>query len=434
MQKLGLTFNTSGYVILGLSIFLAILVALAMAMILGVLAEDFRSAQNMIMPLMFMVMIPYFISLFADINTVSLPLKIFILAIPFSHPFLVSQNLYLGNYGMIAGGLAYMLVVFVVLVIFAARVFSTRQDPDHEAALRQEETGRRLKPLNDRVRTDGSGPRSRSAVGARTVSNTAYRMVYPFLPVFARAFGVDLATMSLALSARSASGALGPLIAPLHRPPRPAVRPLARTGPLRGRRLRRLRRARLRRLRRRALFLMTVGKYVIDPAVLAHLSDLVPYARRGRTLALTELSWSLAFILGVPAAGFLDRPLRLALALPGSGRFGPGRTRPRPDVRPGPGAAPGARARPGKRPRPRAPDIAQRYKAVFRLAGRPGRDRRHPGRGPCRTSWSISSSASGSRTRSGSSWPPSAPRRPPSASPNSAARDWSRPRSTASAR
>jgi ABC-2 type transport system permease protein len=125
MQKLGLTFSTTGYVILGLSIFLAILVALALAMILGVLAEDFRSAQNMIMPLMFMVMIPYFISIFADINSVSLPLKIFIMAIPFSHPFMVSQNLYLGNYGMIAAGLIYMLIVFVILVIFAARVFST---------------------------------------------------------------------------------------------------------------------------------------------------------------------------------------------------------------------------------------------------------------------------------------------------------------------
>jgi ABC-2 type transport system permease protein len=125
MQKLGLTFDTTGMIILGLSLFLAILVALALAMILGVLAEDFRSAQNMIMPLMFMVMIPYFLSLFADINTVSLPIKIFILAIPFSHPFLVSQNLYLGNYGMIAAGLGYMLVVFIVLVVFAARVFST---------------------------------------------------------------------------------------------------------------------------------------------------------------------------------------------------------------------------------------------------------------------------------------------------------------------
>jgi len=125
MRQLGLYFDTTGYIVLGAALFLAILVALAMAMILGVLAEDFRSAQNMIMPLMFMVMIPYFISLFADINTVSLPVKIFILAIPFSHPFLVSQNLYLGNYGLIFGGLAYMLVVFTVLVVFAARVFST---------------------------------------------------------------------------------------------------------------------------------------------------------------------------------------------------------------------------------------------------------------------------------------------------------------------
>jgi ABC-2 type transport system permease protein len=55
----------------------------------------------------------------------SLPLKIFVLAIPFTHPFLVSQNLYLGNYGMIAAGLAYMLVVFGVLVVVAARIFST---------------------------------------------------------------------------------------------------------------------------------------------------------------------------------------------------------------------------------------------------------------------------------------------------------------------
>ena len=125
MRQLGLYFGTGGYLVLGASLFLAILVALAMAMILGVLAEDFRSAQNMIMPVMFMVMIPYFISLFADINTVSLPVKLLIWAIPFSHPFLVSQNLYLGNTGMIVGGLAYMLVVFVVLVVFAARVFST---------------------------------------------------------------------------------------------------------------------------------------------------------------------------------------------------------------------------------------------------------------------------------------------------------------------
>ncbi|MGZ5487673.1 MAG: MFS transporter [Candidatus Aminicenantales bacterium] len=141
-------------------------------------------------------------------------------------------------------------------------------------------------------------------IGARATSNTAYRLVYPFLPVFARAFGVDLETMSLALSARSASGALGPLLAPFT--DRHGRRFglslglglfatgafLAFGGPTFL-------------LFTVALVLMTMGKYVIDPSILAHLSDIVPYEKRGRALALTELSWSLAFILGVPAAGFL---------------------------------------------------------------------------------------------------------------------------------
>jgi DHA1 family inner membrane transport protein len=150
------------------------------------------------------------------------------------------------------------------------------------------------------------GPLAKLAffVGTRTTSNTAYRIVYPFLPVFARSLGIDLGTMSLALAARSASGALGPLIAPFT--DRHGRRFgltlglalfaggafLAFAGPGFE-------------LFAAALILMTIGKYVIDPAILAHLSDIVPYERRGRALALTELSWSLAFFLGVPAAGFL---------------------------------------------------------------------------------------------------------------------------------
>jgi len=125
MKKLGLTYSTTGYLILGLALFITILCALALAMILGVLAEDFRSAQSMIMPLIFLVMIPYFISIFADINTLSLPIRIFILAIPFSHPFLTTQNLYLQNYTAILGGILYVFAVFVVLVGFAARIFSS---------------------------------------------------------------------------------------------------------------------------------------------------------------------------------------------------------------------------------------------------------------------------------------------------------------------
>jgi ABC-2 type transport system permease protein len=125
IQKLGLAMNAKALLILGVSLFFAILCALAMATILGVLAEDFRSAQSLVMPMVFLVLIPYFISFFADFRTLSLPVKLFVLAIPFSHPFLALQNIVLGNYRAVALGILYMLVVFVVLVIVAARIFST---------------------------------------------------------------------------------------------------------------------------------------------------------------------------------------------------------------------------------------------------------------------------------------------------------------------
>ena len=125
MRQLGLSFSTSGYVFLGISLFFAILCALAISMILGVLAEDFRSAQSLIMPVVLVVMIPYFISLFADLSTLSLPVKILLMAIPFSHPFMTVQNLYLQNYGAILGGIGYEVLVFAVLVVIAARIFSS---------------------------------------------------------------------------------------------------------------------------------------------------------------------------------------------------------------------------------------------------------------------------------------------------------------------
>ncbi len=125
IQKLGLSFTTNSYLILGISLFFAILCALAMATILGVLAEDFRSAQGLVMPMIFLVMIPYFISILFDINSLSLPAKILVLAIPFSHPFLTTQNIFLQNYSAIFYGMLYMLAVFVILVAIAARIFST---------------------------------------------------------------------------------------------------------------------------------------------------------------------------------------------------------------------------------------------------------------------------------------------------------------------
>lgn len=121
MQKLGLEFTSGDYVVLGISIFLAILCALGLTIILGVI-EDLK---RMILPLIFLVMIPYFISLFSDINSLSLPVKILIMLIPFSHPFIASQNILLGNYAVVFYGILYMLAVFIILIFICGRIFST---------------------------------------------------------------------------------------------------------------------------------------------------------------------------------------------------------------------------------------------------------------------------------------------------------------------
>jgi predicted MFS family arabinose efflux permease len=138
----------------------------------------------------------------------------------------------------------------------------------------------------------------------RTVLNSGYRMMYPFLPAFSRGLGVDLKTMSLALSVRAASGALGPLLSPLSdRHGRrlgmglgTGVFTLGAAVAFMGRGLPQF---------TAGLVLMTVGRYLFDPAALAHLGDRFPYSRRAFALAVSELSWALAFILGVPAVGLL---------------------------------------------------------------------------------------------------------------------------------
>lgn len=124
-QELGLKISTTGFIEIGVILFLAILLALSIAMILGAFAEDAKSAQGVVAPLMILVLIPYFMSLFLDINKLSPIFRYFIYAIPFSHIFLAMQNILQGNQTAIFSGAAYLLVLFIVFVLLAAKIFSS---------------------------------------------------------------------------------------------------------------------------------------------------------------------------------------------------------------------------------------------------------------------------------------------------------------------
>ena len=125
LRELGLTFTPGSYTLLGISLFFAILSALSLATILAVYAEDVKSAQTLLTPLMVLLLIPYLLSFFTDFSSLSLIAKILLFLIPFSHPFLASRFLLFGNIDMVIFGIIYMALFSIVCIIIAAKIFSS---------------------------------------------------------------------------------------------------------------------------------------------------------------------------------------------------------------------------------------------------------------------------------------------------------------------
>ncbi len=138
----------------------------------------------------------------------------------------------------------------------------------------------------------------------RTILNTMHRMVYPFLAVFARGLGIELTTISYVVTIRSFFGMLAPILGSI------ADRRGRKFGMLAGVFLFTIGMGLVAFFPNFitfsiAILLAIVGKYLFDPAMQAYFGDRIPYERRGTALAVTEVAWSLSFIIGVPAMGFL---------------------------------------------------------------------------------------------------------------------------------
>ncbi len=139
---------------------------------------------------------------------------------------------------------------------------------------------------------------------ARLILTIGWRMAYPFLPALARGLGVDLAAVAWGVTLRSGLGLAGPLFGAI--------------GDAWGRRAAMLLGLALfsgglllvliwptYAALLAALLLSGAGKLIFDPSMQAYLGDRVPYRRRGLAIALSELSWSGAFLLGMPLVGWL---------------------------------------------------------------------------------------------------------------------------------
>lgn len=125
ITQLGLSLSVGDYVLVGLQLFLTIMICLSVSIMLGALVNDTKSSQTVIMPIMMLAMIPYIISMLADINTLPIAVRILVYAIPFTHTFSGISNLMFGNTTIFFVGLVYQVVAFAICMFFALRLFNS---------------------------------------------------------------------------------------------------------------------------------------------------------------------------------------------------------------------------------------------------------------------------------------------------------------------
>jgi ABC-2 type transport system permease protein len=123
LTKYGLTLNAFDYILVGISLFLGLLSALALCMLLGIFAKNYKSAQTLTMPITLLAMIPMFAVMMLDFNTMPLVGQVLLFAIPFTHPMMAIKSLMFDDYTLVVGGIAYEAAFAIVTMAIAVWAF-----------------------------------------------------------------------------------------------------------------------------------------------------------------------------------------------------------------------------------------------------------------------------------------------------------------------
>jgi ABC-2 type transport system permease protein len=127
LVSLGLVPSLFGYLLLGLSLFVTLLSALALAVIISAFAEDVRGAQAIVGNIYPLIFIPSLLLMYLDVNALPIALRIFIYAIPFSHPIIAAKAVTLGDNLTAALGVVYVAAFTIIIMYVASRLFATEK-------------------------------------------------------------------------------------------------------------------------------------------------------------------------------------------------------------------------------------------------------------------------------------------------------------------
>lgn len=125
LGALGLSLGMGDYLLVGLSILLSLFAGLALCLLIGTFARDYKNAQTLIFPVTILAMVPMFLVMFKDFGTLSLLLQVILFIIPFSHPMMAMRALMFDNYALVIGGIAYLAVFSIAITLVLTRIFSS---------------------------------------------------------------------------------------------------------------------------------------------------------------------------------------------------------------------------------------------------------------------------------------------------------------------
>ena len=111
--------------LIGLSVFVTLLAALSLCMLLGTFARNYKSAQTLTFPVTLLALLPMFMIMFKDFDTMPLVVKVLLFCIPFSHPMMAPRALLFGDYPLVVSGIVYVSIFALIMISLSVWVFKT---------------------------------------------------------------------------------------------------------------------------------------------------------------------------------------------------------------------------------------------------------------------------------------------------------------------
>jgi ABC-2 type transport system permease protein len=127
LASLGLVPSLLGYLLLGVSLFVTLLSALALAVVLSAFADDVRGAQSLVGYIYPLLIIPALLMMYIDFNSLPTWLRIILFIIPYSHPILASKAVTMGDYPTAVLGIIYVSLFTISIMYAASRLFATEK-------------------------------------------------------------------------------------------------------------------------------------------------------------------------------------------------------------------------------------------------------------------------------------------------------------------